>query len=244
MRTNIFSYLRETSYPGRGILLGRSPDGKYGVAAYFIMGRSASSRNRVFETTENGIKTRAFDPSLEMDPALLIYSPVRMLSDGRVIVTNGDQTDTLTEVLEAGGTVRDALVKRTFEPDDPNWTPRISGVLYPDGAYTLSILKTMNGDPATTCRFFYEYENPEPGTGHFITTYTGDGTPLPSFAGEPIFTDIRQADPRALARTLWEALNDDNRVSLYTAWIDPEMQIVDEVVINARGQADADGEEG
>lgn len=236
MRTNVFSYLRETTYPGRGILLGKSPDGKYGVVAYFIMGRSENSRNRVFETTPDGIRTKAFDEAKMTDPTLILYNPVRVLADGTVVVSNGDQTDTLAQALEDGKTMQQALAARTVEPDGPNWTPRISGLLLPGGDYALSIIKTAEGDPKSVCRSYFEYEHPEPGSGHFISTYDTDGSPLPSFTGEPVLTDIRQHDPRELARVLWEAMDHENRVALFVAWVDLEIQIIDEVTINAREQ--------
>ena len=209
---DLCALLRENSYPGRGILLGRSADGKHSVIAYFIMGRSENSRNRVFEATEDGIRTKAFDESRMTDPSLIIYHPVRRLDSGVTIVTNGDQTDT----------IRHGLHSRTFEPDAPNYTPRISGVVLPDGKYALSILKSLDGDPACCCRYFYEYEAPAPGSGNFISTYQGDGSPLPSFTGEPVFADLTAPDAPALARELWESLDADNKVSLYVDYIDLE----------------------
>ncbi len=171
-------------YPGRGIALGRSADGKRAVMVYFIMGRSENSRNRIFEETADGIRTRAFDESRMTDPSLIIYHPVRVV-EGTTIVTNGDQTDTVADAFRAGQSFVRALRTRAFEPDGPNWTPRISGVVRPDGGYTLSILKSADGDSACCQRFFFEYDTPIAGSGHFISTYETDGDPLPSFRGEP-----------------------------------------------------------
>ena len=186
---NLFQLLRENPYPGRGILMGRTANGK-AVAAYFIMGRSENSRNRVFESTEDGIRTKAFDESKMTDPSLIIYHPVRLLPNGLLVVTNGDQTDTIAEHVAQGHCYRHALTQRKFEPDGPNWTPRISGVMKPDGSYNLSILKSLDGDPACCCRYFFEYDSPIPGVGHFIHTYQSDGDPLPSFQGEPRLVEI------------------------------------------------------
>ncbi|NCB29205.1 MAG: inosine monophosphate cyclohydrolase [Clostridia bacterium] len=215
---NIGEELRGNAYPGRGILLGRSADGKSAVAAYFIMGRSGNSRNRIFAQTEDGIRTEAFDPSKMVDPSLIIYHPVR-LYDGRLIVTNGDQTDTIWEGMKRGEAPEAALRTREFEPDEPNYTPRISGVIERDGAYQLSILKSFEGDPACCKRFFFEYDKPVAGLGHFIHTYQCDGDPLPSFEGEPKTVRI-EGDAQALADMLWEHLNPDNKVSLYVRYTD------------------------
>lgn len=222
MKQDLCALLRENSYPGRGVMLGRSADGKSAVIAYFIMGRSENSRNRVFEETEDGIRTRAFDESKMMDPSLIIYHPVRRLESGLTIVTNGDQTDTIRDALAQGHCYRHALNTRTFEPDGPNWTPRISGVVKPDGSYNLSILKSLDGDERCCCRYFFEYDAPAAGTGHFISTYQGDGNPLPSFAGEPILVSVSAPDASALAAELWESLNADNKVSLFVEYIDLE----------------------
>ena len=222
MKQDLCALLRGNSYPGRGILLGRSPNGKCAVIAYFIMGRSENSRNRVFEGTEDGIRTKAFDESKMTDPSLIIYHPVRRMENGLTIVTNGDQTDTIRDSIQAGHCCRHALNTRTFEPDGPNWTPRISGVVKPDGSYNLSILKSLDGDPSCCCRYFYEYDAPVAGTGHFISTYQGDGNPLPSFEGEPVMIDIATPYPATLAKELWESLNEDNKVSLYVDYIDLE----------------------
>lgn len=213
---DITEELRGNAYPGRGIVLGRTPDDRYAVAAYFIMGRSENSRNRIFSDTEDGIRTEAFDPSKMVDPSLIIYHPVR-LYDGRLIVTNGDQTDTVWEGMKAGKAPEEALRTREFEPDGPNYTPRISGVLEKDGSYQLSILKSFDGDPSCCKRFFFEYDKPVAGLGHFIHTYMGDGEPLPSFEGEPKTVRI-EGDVSTFARSLWDSLNADNKVSLYVCY--------------------------
>lgn len=216
---NLSALLRGNSYPGRGILLGRSPDGSRAVAAYFIMGRSENSRNRVFELTEDGIRTRAFDESKMTDPSLIIYHPVRVVGEDTVI-TNGDQTDTVRDALLEGKVFAQALKTRTFEPDGPNYTPRISGLLHRDGSYALSILKSADGDPASCRRFFFGYEAPLAGQGHFIHTYMGDGQPLPSFQGEPEQVAIPTGDAQALADSIWADLNGENKVSLFVRTID------------------------
>ena len=217
---DMLEYLQANPYPGRGVMLGRSADNKYAVIAYFIMGRSENSRNRVFEETEDGIRTKAFDESKMTDPSLIIYHPVRRMDNGLTIVTNGDQTDTIRDNILAGHCYRHALNTRTFEPDGPNYTPRISGVVKPNGAYNLSILKSLDGDPSCTCRYFYEYDAPKAGTGHFIHTYESDGDPLPSFQGEPRMVSLTAPDAEALAGDLWLALNEDNKVSLFVRYID------------------------
>ena len=225
------AYLSQNPYPGRGILLGRSADDAKAVIAYFIMGRSENSRNRIFETTDDGIRTRAFDESKMVDPSLIIYHPVRVV-EGTTIVTNGDQTDTVADAFRSGtGWVR-ALRTRAFEPDGPNYTPRISGMVRPDGSYRLSILKSADGDPACCQRFFFEYDAPIAGQGHFISTYEGFGSPLPSYHGEPVAAQVPDMDARALAQAVWDALDKDNRVSLYVC-VDG-----DEVIINKHGGED------
>ena len=207
--TDIFDYLRARPYPGRGILLGAAPDGAP-ACAYFIMGRSENSRNRVFERTPDGIRTRAFDEAKMTDPSLIIYHPVRRTERG-LVVTNGDQTDT---IRDGHGFVA-ALRTRTFEPDAPNWTPRISGLLVGDGSYKLSILRAADPEGQRCIRCFYEYE-PAPGEGRFISTYEGFGSPLPSFSGEPVAVEVPELGAVELARRIWGALNEANRVSLYT----------------------------
>ena len=215
MMRSIDGLLRANPYPGRGIILGRSEDGSRSVILYFIMGRSENSRNRVFERTDDGIRTKAYDPKKLTDPSLIIYHPVRVY-DGRTIVTNGDQTDTIREHLSAGQSFRSALTTREFEPDAPNYTPRISGLVMKDGSYTLSILKTAVCDPSCCLRSFFEYSSAIPGLGHFITTYEKDGDPLPSFKGEPIPVKITDTDGlEQFAGIVWDALDNDNKVSLY-----------------------------
>ncbi len=213
---NIAQELCSNAYPGRGIILGRSADDKYAVAAYFIMGRSENSRNRIFSETEDGIRTEAFDAAKMVDPSLIIYHPVR-LYDGRLIVTNGDQTDTIWDGMKNGKRAEESLRTREFEPDSPNYTPRISGVVEANGAYQLSILKSLEGDPSCCKRFFYEYDQPKAGMGHFIHTYMQDGNPLPSFEGEPKTIAIA-GDMHTFADTLWNNLNADNKVSLYVCY--------------------------
>lgn len=223
--------LSATTYPGRGILLGKSGDGSKLVIAYFIMGRSENSRNRVFTAEGDGLKTKAFDESKMTDPSLIIYAPVRVLGDV-TIVTNGDQTDTVYEGMQKGLSFEDALRTRTFEPDGPNYTPRISGVVKPDGTYSLSILKSLDGDPACACRYFYEYDAPKAGVVHFIHTYERDGDPLPSFEGEPRRVALTAPDAETLAGDLWLALNSDNRVSLFVRYIDLETGDDETSIIN------------
>lgn len=230
--TDMVEYLQNNPYHGRGIMLGRSADNKSAVIAYFIMGRSENSRNRVFEETEDGIRTRAFDESKMTDPSLIIYHPVRRMDNGVIIVTNGDQTDTIRDNILAGHCYRHALNTRTFEPDGPNYTPRISGVVKPNGSYDLSILKSLDGDPACACRYFFEYEAPRAGVGHFIHTYERDGSPLPSFEGEPRRVAITAPDAETLAGDLWLALNEDNRVSLFVRYIDLETGDDETSIIN------------
>ena len=222
--------LRSNSYPGRGIVIGRSADDKSAVIAYFIMGRSENSRNRIFSETEDGIRTEAFDPSKMVDPSLIIYHPVRVY-EGATIVTNGDQTDTVRDGLAAGKSYIEALRTRQFEPDGPNYTPRISAVVEPDGAYEISILKSFDGDPACNKRFFFEYDAPRAGIGHFIHTYMTDGSPLPSFEGEPETVRI-QGDLAQFTEMIWTNLNEDNKVSLYTSFIDLETGEAETMICN------------
>ena len=218
-------------YPGRGIMLGRSADNKKAVIAYFIMGRSVNSRNRVFETTEDGIRTKAFDESKMTDPSLIIYHPVRTVGN-TTIVTNGDQTDTIRDGLLAGEVFAQSLRKRTFEPDAPNYTPRISGILHGNGSYALSILKSADGNPASTRRQFFGYEEPLAGQGHFIHTYQENSDPLPAFQGEPRQVAVTAPDAATLAKEIWANLNEDNKVSLFVRYIDLETQACDTVIIN------------
>jgi len=218
-KQSLLELLKNNAYPGRGIVLGRSADGKSAVAVYFIMGRSENSRNRVFVPTEDGIRTEAHDPAKMTDPSLIIYHPVRRTGRG-LIVTNGDQTDTIRDYILEGRTFAEALKQRTFEPDAPNYTPRISGLLSPDGGFQLSILKSAGGDPACCCRYFYHYDAPPAGEGRFIHTYRGDGDPLPSFEGEPVRVSLEADGPEDLADRVWEALNPENRVSLFVRFVD------------------------
>ena len=230
--------LSENSYPGRGIVLGVDETGKNAVIVYFIMGRSVNSRNRVFEETEDGIITKAYDESKMVDPHLIIYAPVRDLGDGRVIVTNGDQTDTVRDFLRAGKSFEDALRTRTFEDDMPNCTPRISGLVTVGGgacAYQLSILKSDDNDETSVQRFFYDYPQPKAGVGHFIHTYQGDGAPLPSFAGEPEKVTL-EGDIEQLALKVWDALDEDNKVSLYVSFIELTTGESDSIIINKHDQ--------
>lgn len=229
---DIKQLLNTVSYPGRGIILGRTQDNNKAVIAYFIMGRSENSRNRIFTETEDGIQTEAFDPSKLSDPSLIIYHPVRVMDSGITIVTNGDQTDTIRDFMAEGHCYRHALLTREFEPDAPNYTPRISGVVKPDGGYNLSILKSMDGDPKCCCRYFYEYDKPIPGVGHYIHTYMGDGTPLPSFEGEPERIAIDCGDAKSFADLLWTNLNGENKVSLFVRYIDLNNGKTDTIILN------------
>lgn len=215
MSRTVADVLSGNTYPGRGIIIGKSADSVSTVAVYFIMGRSENSRNRVFEKTADGIRTKAYDDSKLTDPSLVIYNPVRVFN-GKTIVTNGDQTDTICEFLDAGRTFYNAVRSRIYEPDPPNWTPRISGIIEIDGTYTLSIAKNTGGDDEIPLHCFYEYSKPVPGMGHFIRTYKCDGNPLPSFEGEPIQVQIDTAGGLdAYAVSIWNALDIDNRVALY-----------------------------
>ena len=222
--------LEGNSYPGRGIVLGLTPDGKQSVAAYFIMGRSVNSRNRVFVQEPDGIRTEAFDPSKMVDPSLIIYHPVRELGRG-LIVTNGDQTDTIREFLEQGLPMEQALRSRKFEHDGPNWTPRISGLLSPDGSYKMSILKSADPEGTDCARFTFEYPG-LPGLGHFLHTYVCDGNPvIPTFQGEPERVSI-PADIDAFTDELWQSLNEDNKISLFVRYTDLETRQYTQRIIN------------
>ena len=209
--------LASNPYPGRGIVLGKTADGKTSVAAYFIMGRSANSRNRVFVEESDGIRTQAYDPSKVEDPSLIIYHPVRQLGRG-LIVTNGDQTDTIRDFLERGLPMEQALRTREFEPDGPNWTPRISGLLSPDGSYKLSILKSADADGSACLRQTFEYPG-QAGLGHFLHTYVTDGNPIPTFQGEPERVAI-SGDIDTFTDAVWNALNADNKISLFVRFTD------------------------
>ena len=233
---NFLEILKTHPYPGRGIMLGKTADGKKSVVVYFIMGRSENSRNRIFELTEDGIRTKAFDESKMTDPSLIIYHPVRKVGD-ELIVTNGDQTDTVRDGVLAGEIFAESLRKRTFEPDGPNWTPRISGILHKDGSYALSILKSANGDPSSNRRYFFGYENPIAGQGHFIHTYQENAEPLPSFYGEPREVIVNDTDADTLAKEVWNALNADNKVSLFVRCIDIASGEAETVIINKHQEA-------
>ena len=209
--------LRGNAYPGRGIVIGKSQDGGCAVVAYFIMGRSVNSRNRIFAEEPDGIRTEAADPAKMEDPSLIIYHPVRQIGRG-LIVTNGDQTDTIRDFLEKGLPFEQALRTREFEPDGPNWTPRISGLLSPDGSYKLSILKAADEAGTACLRQTFEYPG-QAGLGHFLHTYQCDGSPIPSFEGEPTPVTI-EGDIDAFTSSLWESLNQDNKVSLFVRYID------------------------
>ena len=213
--------LRENSYPGRGIIIGKSADGTKAATAYFIMGRSVNSRNRIFVEEGEGIRTQAYNPALLTDPSLVIYAPVRVLGN-KTIVTNGDQTDTIYEGMDSQMTFEQSLRSREFEPDGPNYTPRISGIMHIENGsynYAMSILKSNNGSPDSCNRYTYAYENPAAGEGHFIHTYRCDGNPLPSFEGEPKLIGIMD-DMEAFTDMLWSSLNEENKVSLFVRYID------------------------
>ena len=213
MKQDLCALLRGNPYPGRGIVLGMTPDGKSSVAVYFIMGRSANSRNRVFAEEPDGIRTQAADPARMEDPSLIIYHPVRQMGRG-LIVTNGEQ----------------ALRTREFEPDGPNWTPRISGLLGPNGSYKLSILKAADGSGRRCLRQTFEYPG-QPGTGHFLHTYAGDGDPLPSFTGEPEQVAV-EGDIDSLASAVWDALDEANRISLFVRFTDLETRNFQQRIVN------------
>ena len=228
--------LKNNSYPGRGIVIGKSADGKTAVTAYFIMGRSSNSRNRVFVKDGEGIRTQAFDPSKLEDPSLIIYAPVRVLGN-KTIVTNGDQTDTMARFMNGnlfpGYSFEAALATRTYEDDAPNFTPRISGVVdMRRGGYKLSIVKSNEGNAASVQRYTFDYPQPVAGEGHFISTYQKNGAPIPSFAGEPLHVAIDENDPDKFADKLWKNLNEDNKVSLFVRSIELETGTYEDVILN------------
>lgn len=227
-------YLSANPYPGRGILLGKSADGKKAVMAYFIMGRSENSRNRIFVEEKDGIRTQAFDESKLVDPSLIIYAPVRVLGN-KTIVTNGDQTDTIYELMNQQQTFEQSLRTRVFEPDAPNYTPRISGIVKADNGkmnYAMSILKSANGNPDCCERYTFTYSCPVAGEGRLIHTYMGDGNPLPSFEGEPVLVEIGNEDIDSFAQKLWNALNEENKVSLFVRYKDIETGDIESRIIN------------
>ena len=223
------SLLSSNTYPGRGIVLGMTPDSKNSVAAYFIMGRSVNSRNRVFLEEPDGIRTEAFDPSKLADPSLIIYHPVRQVARS-LIVTNGDQTDTIRDYLEQGLSLEQALRTREFEPDGPNWTPRISGLVLPDGSYKMSILKSADAEGSACSRHFFEYPA-LPGVGHFLHTYVCDGNPIPTFQGEPERVKMDN-DMDAFTKMLWESLNEDNKISLFVRYTNVQTGEVRQQILN------------
>ena len=232
-KIDIYEELKQNAYPGRGIVIGKSADGKSAVTAYFIMGRSVNSRNRVFVEDGDGIRTQAFDPSKLSDPHLIIYAPVRVLGN-KTIVTNGDQTDTIYDLMNQQMTFEQSLRTREFEDDAPNYTPRISGIIKTDEGgfnYAMSILKSANGNPDSCQRYTFSYNNPLNGEGHFIHTYMGDGSPLPSFEGEPKLVGIPN-DIDEFTDGLWNALNEDNKVSLFVRFIDLESGETKSKIVN------------
>ncbi|MEQ8181794.1 MAG: IMP cyclohydrolase [Smithellaceae bacterium] len=236
MKVNLYEYLAGNEYPGRGICIGKTPSGNKAVIGYFIMGRSVNSRNRVFDPIDGGIRTMAADPSKMTDPHLIIYNPV-LTYENTTIVTNGDQTDTIRDFMARndfpGFGFEAALLTRTFEDDGPNWTPRISGVVdMLTGGYKLSILKSCDGNEKSVQRFTFDYSEPLAGEGHFISTYKCNGTPIPSFAGEPLRVAIDEDDPNEYAGKLWAALNEDNKVSLFVRAIDLKTRAYEDVIIN------------
>ena len=225
--------LNSNTYPGRGIVIGKTKDGKKAVTAYLIMGRSNNSRNRVFVEEGEGIRTQAFDPSKLEDPSLIIYAPVRVLGN-KTIVTNGDQTDTIYEGMDKQLTFEQSLRTREFEPDAPNYTPRISGIMHVENGkynYAMSILKSNNGNPEACNRYTFAYENPVAGEGHFIHTYMHDGNPLPSFEGEPKLVKIN-GDIDEFTNMVWTNLNEDNKVSLFVRFIDIETGEYETRIVN------------
>ena len=227
-------YLSVNPYPGRGIMLGKSADGKKAVIAYFIMGRSENSRNRIFVEEKDGIRTQAFDESKLVDPSLIIYAPVRVLGN-KTIVTNGDQTDTIYELMNQQQTFEQSLRTREFEPDAPNYTPRISGIVKADNGkmnYAMSILKSANGNPDCCERYTFSYSAPLAGEGRLIHTYMSDGNPLPSFEGEPVLVEIGNDAIDSFANKIWNALNEENKVSLVVRYIDIETGCVESRIIN------------
>lgn len=230
--------LQGNAYPGRGIVIGRSADGKYAVAAYFIMGRSANSRNRIFVQDGEGIRTQAHDPSKLSDPSLIIYAPVRV-SGTRIIVTNGDQTDTIYDGFAAGKSFEEALTAREFEPDGPNYTPRISGVMELEKgkfSYKMSILKSADGNPDCCNRYTFSYDAPLAGEGRIIHTYQGDGNPLPSFEGEPARISLGDEEIDSFAKHIWESLNEENKVSLFVRYVEIETGNSESRIINKLGR--------
>ncbi len=229
MTYQLTKLLQQNTYPGRSIVLGKHKDGKHMVIAYFIMGRSVNSRNRIFVADGDGLRTQAHDPAKLSDPSLVIYAPVRVLN-GVQIVTNGDQTDTIYDFMSQGKTFEEALRTRTFEPDPPIYTPRVSGIIE-NGNYKLSILKSADGNPSSVRRYFFEYTDPIAGQGHFIHTYRCDGNPVPSFEGEPEQVEI-DGTLDGFTDAIWESLNEDNKVSLFTRFINLETGEFETRIVN------------
>ena len=235
MKVNtIANELNSLAYHGRGIIIGKSADGSKAVTAYFIMGRSVNSRNRVFVAEGEAMRTKAFDESKMVDPHLIIYYPVRVLGN-KTIVTNGDQTDTIYDLMDKQMTFEQALRTREFEDDKPNFTPRISGIIHREGGdmnFAMSILKSAEGDDSSCERFTYAYSNPLCGRAKFIHTYNCDGNPLPSFEGEPKTLLLPDTDIDSLADLIWTNLNADNKVSLFVRYIDIESGETETRIIN------------
>lgn len=233
-KLSIKNELQSNAYPGRGIIIGRSADGKKAVTAYFIMGRSENSRNRIFVEDGEGIRTEAFDPSKLVDPSLIIYAPVRVLGN-KTIVTNGDQTDTIYDGMDKQLTFEQSLRSREFEPDPPNYTPRISGIMHiENGKYSfgMSILKSNNGNPDACNRYTFAYGNCLAGEGRFIHTYNSNENPLPSFEGEPKWVEIPDEDIDTFTNTVWTSLNEENKVSLFVRYIDIETGEYETRIVN------------
>ncbi len=233
IKLDLAKELSSNDYPGRGIVIGKSDDGICAVTAYFIMGRSVNSRNRVFTRDGNGLRTEAFDPSKLTDPHLIIYSPVRVL-DNKLIVTNGDQTDTIYDLMAKGQTFEQSLRTREYEDDAPNYTPRISGIMHFENdnfSYEMSILKSANGNPECCNRYTFSYDKPLNGEGHFIHTYMGDGNPLPSFEGEPKLVGI-SGNIDEFTDMLWNSLNEDNKVSLFVRYVNLEDKTEETRIVN------------
>lgn len=235
VKQSLQELLKSNAYPGRGIVLGNSETGKYAVAIYFIMGRSVNSRNRIFVEEEDGISTKAYDESKVVDPSLIIYHPVREIED-KLIVTNGDQTDTIRDGLLNGKCFHGSLKSREFEPDAPNYTPRISGLLNFDGSYQMSILKSIDENGSDCARYTFAYPS-YAGLGHFLHTYEKDGDPLPSFMGEPREVIIED-DMESFTNEVWNSLNEDNKISLYVCYIDKDTKEKRVTIINKNGGED------
>ena len=234
--TPLSEVLENNEYPGRGIVIGKSSDGKKAVAAYFIMGRSENSRNRVFVEDGEGLRTQAFDESKVEDPSLIIYAPVRVLGN-KTIITNGDQTDTIYELMDKQQTFEQSLRGRTFEPDEPNYTPRISSVMHIENgnySFAMSVIRSDNGDPSSCLRYTFAYETPKAGEYRFIHTYKGNGNPLPSFEGEPELVSVADGSVSEVAQAIWKSLNKDNKVSLFVRVTDIETGKYETEIINAR----------